>query len=55
VQAAFDKLETARRSEHEARGTAMYAAIAAKLGVSADAVKAALEASRPARPAGPRP
>lgn len=55
VQAAFDKLETAHRSEHEAREAAMYAAIAAKLGVSADAVKAALEANRPARPAGFRP
>jgi Clp amino terminal domain, pathogenicity island component len=55
VQAAFDKLATTRRAEHDARETAMYAAIAAKLGVSADAVKAALEANRPTRPAGPRP
>jgi hypothetical protein len=50
VQAAFDKLEAARKADHTAREAAMYAAVAAQLDVSADAVKAAFEANRPAKP-----
>jgi hypothetical protein len=53
VQAAFDKLHAARKSERNARESAMYAALAAKLGVSADAVKAALVANRPPKPGRP--
>jgi len=53
VQAAFDKLHAARKAEHDARESAMYAALAAKLGVAADAVKAALVANRPPKPGRP--
>ena len=56
VQAALDKLHAARKAEHDARESAMYAALSAKLGVSADAVKAVLVANRstkPGRPATP--
>ena len=51
VKAAFAKIEAARKAEHAARHAAMYAAIASDLGVGADAVKAAFEANRPAKPA----
>ncbi|MDX6705065.1 MAG: hypothetical protein QOK16_3413 [Solirubrobacteraceae bacterium] len=51
VQAAFDTIDAARKTEHDSREAAMYAAIASKLGVSANAVKAAFEANRPAKPA----
>ncbi len=51
VKAAFDKLESSRRADHQARHDAQYAAIAKTLGLEADAVKAAFEAVRPARPA----
>jgi hypothetical protein len=49
VQAAFDKIDAAHAAEHTTREAAMYAALAAKLGVGADAVKAAFEANRPAK------
>ena len=49
VQAAFDKIDAAHQAEHAARDAAMYTALAGKLGVSADAVKAAFEANRPAK------
>jgi hypothetical protein len=51
VQAALDKLDVARKADHAAREAAMYAAVAAQLNVSSDAVKAAFEANRPAQPA----
>jgi len=50
VRAAFAKIEAAHRAEHTAREAAMYAAVASELGLSADAVKAAFEANRPAKP-----
>ena len=50
VKAAFTKIEAAHKAEHTAREAAMYAAVAAYLGVSADAVKAAFEANRPSKP-----
>jgi len=49
VKAAFDKIHAAHEADHSARDAAMYAAVAEKLGLSADAVKAAFEANRPAR------
>ena len=55
VQAAFDTIEAAHTAEHDAREATMYAAIATKLGVSAEAVKTAFEANRPVKPGGPRP
>jgi protein-disulfide isomerase-like protein with CxxC motif len=51
VKAALDKIETAHKAEHTAREAAMYAALAKELGLSADAVQAAFEANRPAKPA----
>ncbi|HEV7804181.1 MAG TPA: Clp protease N-terminal domain-containing protein [Solirubrobacteraceae bacterium] len=51
VKAAFAKIEDGHRAEHTARDTAMYAAVAKQLGLSVDAVQAAFEANRPARPA----
>jgi hypothetical protein len=51
IQAALDKIDATRKTEHDSREIAMYAAIASKLGVSANAVKAAFEANRPAKPA----
>jgi N-formylglutamate amidohydrolase len=48
VRAAFDKIDAAHQAEHASRDATMYTAIAAKLGVTADAVKAAFEANRPA-------
>ena len=51
VKAAFDKLGAARKANHTARATAMHAAVAKELGLSAGAVKAAFEANRPAKPA----
>jgi hypothetical protein len=51
VTAAFDKIEEAHRAAHTAGEAAMYAAVAARLGLSSDAVKAAFEANRPAKPA----
>jgi hypothetical protein len=53
VQAALDAVEKAHEADHEAREAAMYAAIAKALGKDADAVKQALEANRPAKPATP--
>ncbi|HEX8159213.1 MAG TPA: hypothetical protein VF526_17645 [Solirubrobacteraceae bacterium] len=53
VQAAFDKIDAAHKAEHDGREVAMYAALASKLGVSADAVKAAFETNRPAKPGRP--
>ena len=50
VTAAFEKLDAAREAEHEARHAAMAAALAAELGLDADKVAKALEATRPARP-----
>ena len=50
VEAALDGIEAARRAAHQAREVAMYAAVAAELNRSADAVKAAFEANRPAQP-----
>ncbi len=50
VKAAFAKLEAARKADHAGRKGAMHAAVAAQLNVSADAVKTAFEANRPARP-----
>jgi hypothetical protein len=55
VKAAFAKVEAAHRAEHTARDAAMYAAVAQRLGLSADAVQAAFEANRPARPAAQPP
>lgn len=49
VQAAFDKLESDREGEHEARRQAMYEAVATALGKTADEVEAAFEANRPAK------
>ena len=51
VKAAVDKLDADRQAAHETQETARYAAIAKSLGVDADAVKAAFEAARPAKPA----
>ena len=53
VKAAFTKLDAAREAEHEARHTAMAAAIAKELGLSTEKVQAALEATRPPMPARP--
>ena len=50
VKAAFDKLDAAHKADHAADHDAEYAAIAKTLGVDADAVKAAFEAARPAKP-----
>ena len=50
VKAAFDTIEAAHKAEHEAREQAMYAAVAKELGLTADAVEAAFEANRPAKP-----
>jgi protein-disulfide isomerase-like protein with CxxC motif len=51
VKTAFDTIEAAHQADHAARETAMYAAVAKELGLSADAVEAAFEANRPAKPA----
>jgi protein-disulfide isomerase-like protein with CxxC motif len=51
VKAALDKIEAAHKAEHAAREIAMYAALAKELDLSADAVQAAFEANRPAKPA----
>ena len=51
VKAALAKLDAAHADDHGDRQAAMYAAVAKQLGVSADAVQAAFEADRPARPA----
>ena len=48
AQAALDAVEKAHEADHEARETAMYAAIAKALGKDADAVQKAFEANRPA-------
>jgi hypothetical protein len=48
VKAAFAKLDAAHKDDHGDRESAMYAAVAKQLGVSADAVRAAFEANRPA-------
>jgi uncharacterized membrane protein YkoI/protein-disulfide isomerase-like protein with CxxC motif len=53
AQAALDAVEKAHDADHEARETAMYAAIAKALGKDADAVQKAFEANRPAKPATP--
>lgn len=53
VKAALDKIEAAHKADHSVRETAMYAAVAKELGLSTDAVKAAFEANRPAKPAKP--
>ena len=50
VKAALDKVEAARKADHAAREAAMYAAVAAELNLSTDAVRAAFEANRPAKP-----
>ncbi len=42
--------DATHKTDHAARETAMYAAIAKELGLSADAVKAAFDANRPAKP-----
>ena len=51
VKAAFTKLGAAHKAQHTARQTAMHAALAKELGLSTDAVQAAFEANRPAKPA----
>lgn len=51
VKAALAKIEAARKADHAAREAAMYAAVAAQLNLSADAVRTAFEANRPAKPA----
>ncbi len=51
VKAAFAKIEAAHKAEHTARAATMYAALAKELGLSTDAVQAAFEANRPAKPA----
>jgi protein-disulfide isomerase-like protein with CxxC motif len=51
VKAAFDKLDAAHKADHSARETAMYATVAKELGLTSDAVKAAFDANRPAKPA----
>ncbi len=51
VKAALDKIEAAHKAEHSTREAAMYAALAKELGLSTDAVQAAFEANRPAKPA----
>ena len=48
MKAAIDKLHADHEAEHAARRDAMSAAVAKQLGLSADAVKAAFEANRPA-------
>ena len=53
AQAALDAVRKAHEADHEARETAMYAAIAKALGKDADAVRKAFEANRPAKPATP--
>jgi len=53
AQAALDSVEKAHEADHEARETAMYAALAKALGKDADAVQKAFEANRPAKPAMP--
>jgi hypothetical protein len=50
VTAALDKLGAAHRDDHQARETAMFAALAKSLGKTADEVRAAFEANRPAGP-----
>jgi hypothetical protein len=50
VKAAFATIEAAHKAEHEAREQAMYAAVAKELDLGADAVEAAFEANRPAKP-----
>ena len=50
VTAALDKLGAAHRDDHRARETAMFAALARSLGKTADEVRAAFEANRPAGP-----
>ena len=50
VKAAFDKLETTHKAADQARHTAMFKAVADKLGLTTDAVQAAFEANRPAQP-----
>lgn len=52
VQAALEKLHAAHEAEHEARHAAMAAALAKELGLSTEKVQSALEATRPAKPAG---
>ncbi len=51
VKAALDKIDAAHKADHPSRGDAMTAAIAKQLGLSTDAVRAAFEANRPAKPA----
>ena len=51
VKAAFSKIEAAHKSEQTARQATMYAALAKELSLSTDAVQAAFEANRPAKPA----
>jgi hypothetical protein len=51
VKAAFDKLEAAHKAEHDARHAAFAAALAKQLGLPTEQVQAALEATRPAKPA----
>lgn len=50
VEAAFKKLGDAHKAEHEARHTKFATDLAAKLGLDADKVKAALEELRPKPP-----
>lgn len=51
VQTAFDELDAAREADHRARETALYAALAEALDRTADEIRAAFEAHRPAPPA----
>ena len=51
VSDAVAKVEAAKRAEHEARHAEMAAALAEKLGLTTAKVQAALEATRPAKPA----
>jgi len=53
AQAALDAVKKAYEANHQARETAMYAAIAKALGKDPDAVRKAFEANRPAKPATP--
>ena len=51
VKAAFAKLDAARKAEHDARHAAFAAALAKQLGLTTEQVQAALDATRPAKPA----
>lgn len=51
VAAAFDEIEAAHKAARAAREQALYEAVATQLGLTADAVKGAFEANRPAKPA----